>query len=153
MPNPELGLAAFQASSECISLLVLIIRTAVKARRLQAECAEVERTARILKSVLDSNSNSIAFMDPEIVTKLSEVLREILEFVNVCQSSNLFDRLLEVSWKNRLPRLLKELMTWIAYFTMQTTVALYPFIAATKKANIILEYSSRGYTQAHKNSK
>lgn len=88
-----------------------------------------ERTAKILKSVLDSNSTSIALMDPEIVTKLPEVLREILEFFNVCQSSNLFDRLLEVSWKNRLPpRLLKELLTWIAYFTMQTTIALLPFI-------------------------
>lgn len=133
MPGSELGLAAFQASSECIRLLVLIIRTAMKAKRLKAECAEAERTASILKSVLDSNSNSIALMDPEIVTKFSEVLREILEFVNVCQTSNLFDRLLEVSWKNRLPRLLKELMTWIAYFTMQTTVALLSFIAATKK--------------------
>lgn len=152
MPSPELGLAAFQASSECIRLLVLIIRTAAKARRLKAECAEAERTASILKSVLNSNSNSIALMDPEIVTKLSEVLREILEFVNVCQSSNLFDRLLEVSWKNRLPRLLKELMTWIAYFTMQTTVALFPFIAATRRL-IYTEYGSRGYTQSHKHSK
>lgn len=99
MPGPELGLAAYQASSECIRLLVLIIHTAVKARRLKAECAEAERTAQILKSVLDSNSNSIALVDPEIVTKLSEVLREISEFVNVRQPSNLFDRLVEVSWK------------------------------------------------------
>lgn len=120
MIAPEPGLAAFDTGVECIKIILYIIKTAEKVRALKRECAETAKAAKILKEVLDKNED--ALKDSATATKLKTILDKLSKFVTDCQSSSVFHRTWEVMWKNQLPSLLKQLMTWIAYFTMQTTV-------------------------------
>lgn len=121
MPTAELGLAAFDTGVECIKIAVYIIRTAQNVRALKEECAETAKVAKILKDVLDKNPD--ALKESATAAKLKTLLDKLARFVTDCQSSNIFHRTWEVMWQHQLPGLLKQLMTWVAYFTMQTTVS------------------------------
>jgi hypothetical protein len=135
----EPGLAAFGTSVKSIELLIFIIDTARKVRNLKAECEEVRNTASILKEVLEANKDVLK--EQKTAMKLEKVLEEVSKFVVECKESNVLHRAWEVLWKHHLPGLLKEMMTWIALFTTETTVS-----DVVPLADILLTFFQDVYT-------
>jgi hypothetical protein len=118
--SAELGLAAFDVAATSIHLLAFIIRSAQNVHQLPAECAQVKSIAVILKAGLDANQN---VLDQTLASKLNSVLQEVLRFVAECGQSNLGQRAWEVMWRRRLPKLLNEMMTWVAIVQAGATVS------------------------------
>lgn len=120
--TPDVGLAAFDTGVKVIELLIFIINTSQRLRKLRAECDEVNNTtATILKEALEANKGVLK--EQKTAIKLEKVLQELAKFVVECKESNIWHRAWEVTWKNRLPGLLKEVMTWIALVNIDTTVS------------------------------
>lgn len=107
------GVATFQ-------LLTYIIEKARDVKRLKKECDEIRRTATVLEEVLKSNENFLK--DQETATQLNKILQDLQEFVAICREFNVINCAWEVVWKHRLPDLLKQMTTWIAILTTETTV-------------------------------
>ncbi|CEL05121.1 hypothetical protein ASPCAL06241 [Aspergillus calidoustus] len=118
--SAELGLAAFDVAATSIHLLVFIIRSAQNVHQLPAECAQVKSIAVVLKAGLDANQN---VLDQTLASKLNTVLQEVLRFVAECGQSNLGQRAWEVMWRRRLPKLLNEMMTWVAIVQAGATMS------------------------------
>jgi hypothetical protein len=116
----ELGLSIFQTSATTGELLSLLIHTAREAQRLKNECEAVRKHAEIVKGVLDKNQQILR--NDECEKKLREVVEQLLHFVIWCKDTNFLQRVWEVTWKRRLPRLVQELMTWALILSVGTTV-------------------------------
>lgn len=119
MPTAGLGLAVFDTGVECIKIVTFIVQTTENVNALKIECAETAKAVQILKDVLDHNQD--ALKDSGTAIKLKNILEKFSTFVKDCQSSSVFHGTWEVMWKHQLPNLLKQLMTWIAYFNVQNT--------------------------------
>lgn len=121
MPTPELALAGFDTGLASIKLLRYIVQTAQKVKRLKTECEDIGKTAQIMLDVL--NDNFEALKDKQTAQRLNEVLERLAKVVTECQRGNVLAKAWEVMWRRRLPGLMKDMMTWIALLTMETTVS------------------------------
>ncbi|KAF5720071.1 serine threonine kinase [Fusarium mundagurra] len=117
----ELGLSIYQSSVTTGELLSLLINTAREARRLKNECEAVRKQAEIVKSVLDKNQEILR--NDECEKKLRDVVKQLFQFVLWCKDANFLQRVWEVTWKKRLPRLVQELMTWALILSVGTTAS------------------------------
>lgn len=88
--------------------------------KLKSECQEVETIALVLKEVVENNQNVIK--DQASFGGLQKVLEDVCKFVVECKQGNAIHRAWEVMWKQRLPSLLKEMMTWVIILNVGTTV-------------------------------
>jgi hypothetical protein len=115
----ELGLAAYDTAVTSVELLIFIIKTAQQVKRLKAECGEVQAIATLLKEVIEKNE--AALKGQKTATKLVSILQSVSQIVVGCTQSNTH-RVWEVMWKHRLPKLLKDMMTWVLLLTTETSV-------------------------------
>lgn len=87
---------------------------------MKSECDAVRKHAELVKGVLDKNQQ--VFQNDECEKKLREVVGQLLHFAIWCKDANFLQRVWEVSWKKRLPRLMQDLMTWALVLSVGTTV-------------------------------
>jgi hypothetical protein len=118
-----LGLGAYGAAVTSAELLGFVIKTAGQVKRLKAECAEVQVIAVLLKGVIEKNKGILH--DSQTAQKLESLLRSVAQFVVWCTQSNIIRRVWEVTWKHRLPALLKDMMLWVTLLSTETSVSVY----------------------------
>jgi hypothetical protein len=82
MPGVELGLAAFDGAVTSAELLIWILKTVQKVRRLKKKCREIGEIAGVLQTVLKANEDAIK--DLKTKTQLEELLRDVATFVLYC---------------------------------------------------------------------
>ena len=117
----DLGLAAYDAAVTCAQLLIFIIKTVQQVKRLKAECAEVQAIATLLKEVIDRNRAVLNQL--QAAKKLEILLQNVSQFVVSCTQTNIVRRVWEVTWKHRLPTLLKGMMIWVTLLNTETSVS------------------------------
>jgi hypothetical protein len=114
------GMGGFGTGVKIIELLIFIIKTTEQAHKLRDECDEVRTAAAALKEGLEANKDVLN--DEKAVAKLESVLEQVCKFVGECKNANILRRAWEITWEQRLPALLKQMMTWIAILNVGVSV-------------------------------
>jgi hypothetical protein len=119
---PEIGLAAFDTAVTCVKLLVWIIQTTQKVIRFKKTCAKIGELAITLKGVLERNESTLG--GQATFGTLNKLLEDIGKVVVRCTTElNLGQRVWEVIWRKRLPKMVGELQSSTLYLIMETTVS------------------------------
>ncbi len=114
------GMGGFGIGVKIIELLLFIIKTAEQAHKLRAKCDEVRTVASALKEAFEANKD--ALNDQKAAEELECVLEQVCKFVGECKTANILRRAWEITWEQRLPALLKQMMTWIAILNVGVSV-------------------------------
>lgn len=120
MASVGISLGAFGAGKASIDLLTYIATAIQKVRRLPDECREVKEAAQVMLEVLETNKSGL--QDESTATRLNTLLKQLADFIAVCQAQGIVQQAWEVMWRQKLPALLKQMMMWIAFFTAEITV-------------------------------
>ena len=121
--GPETGMAAFATAKDGAELLIFIVETVRKVRRLRGECEELGRLAAFLQSILHDHEDALKKIKTE--QKLQAQLVDIAVFVASCtKKASVLGRTWEVIWEKRLPRLLGGMKDLVLYFVMEASVRL-----------------------------
>jgi hypothetical protein len=119
--DPATGMAVFATSKDSAELLILIINTVRKVRRLRTECEQLGSLADFLQHTLEDHEN--ALKDVKTEQKLRSQLLEVAVFVVFCtKKCNLLERVWEVTWEKRMPRMIGYLKDLVLYFIMEASV-------------------------------
>jgi hypothetical protein len=110
----------FGAGVKAIELLIFIIKTTEEAHHLKNECAKINDTATSLKQCLEANPQGLEGVPAS--SKLIALLGDVSTFVAKCKQSNILKRAWEITWRQRVPAIIKEMMMWIAILNVEVSV-------------------------------
>lgn len=123
-PMAEIGLAAFDTAVTSVKLLVWIIQTVQQVVRFKKTCGKIGELATTLKGVLEKNESTLKHQTT--FGALNKLLEDIAKFVVRCTTElNIAQRVWEVIWRKRLPKMMGELQSSTLYLIMETTVSHY----------------------------
>jgi hypothetical protein len=120
MVLPGLGMGGFGTGIKVIELLIFIIKTTEEAHHLKEECAMINDTATSLKQCLEADQQGLEGVPAS--SRLIVLLRDISTFVAKCKQSNVLKRAWEITWRQRVPAMMKEMMMWIAILNVEVSV-------------------------------
>lgn len=120
MVVPGLGLGGFGTGIKVIELLIFIIKTTEEAHHLKDECAMINDTATSLKQCLEANPQGLEGVPAS--SRLIVLLGDVSKFVAKCKQSNILKRAWEISWRQRVPDMIKQMMMWIAILNVEVSV-------------------------------
>jgi hypothetical protein len=122
MVAPGLGLGGFGTGIKVIELIIFIIKTTEDAHHLKDECAKINDAATSLRHCLEANPQALEGVSAS--SRLIALLGDVSRFVTGCKQSNLLKRGWEVTWRQRVPAMVKEMMMWIAILNVEISVRL-----------------------------
>ncbi|KAI1277424.1 kinase-like domain-containing protein [Xylaria sp. FL0933] len=102
-------------------ILATILTTIRDARRLKAECSEIEVIARTCLQILEKRQP--VMLDSKVSGDFQTYLTKLLKLVAECRDSSIFQRAWEVAWRHRLANLKQQFVTWLALLSAETTLA------------------------------
>ena len=120
MAEAGLALGGTSMALHSIELIYKIISAVAKVHRFKKECSQLSNHAVLLLGVLEKNKSSLKDLD--VTDPLNECLTDCLLFVIECQEWGRFSVFLEVTFRNRYPKLRRELSKWVIYFNTETGV-------------------------------
>ncbi|TGJ86306.1 hypothetical protein E0Z10_g2458 [Xylaria hypoxylon] len=112
----QLGIA--KAAADILTAIVTTIRDA---KRLKAECAEIEAVARICLQILKEREPIT--LESKVAGDFQNYLTKLLKLVAECKDSSIFHRTWEVAWRHRFVNLKQQFVTWMAFLSAETTLA------------------------------
>lgn len=115
-----LGLEAASIAAHCIELIHMISKAVIKSRRFKKECAQLSSDAVLLLGILEKNRSVLKELD--VTRPLTKCLTDCLVFVIQCQEWGPVSVFIEVVFRNRYPKLSRELRKWIMHFNTEIGV-------------------------------